>query len=50
MDLNHGGHLTHGMGSQLLDKIISLFLGVNPETETIDYDELERIAKEEKPQ
>ncbi len=23
--------------------------GVNPETETIDYDELERIAKEEKP-
>ena len=24
--------------------------GVNPETETIDYDELERIAKEEKPQ
>lgn len=50
MSLDHGGHLTHGSPvnfSGLLYNIVSY--GVNPETETIDYDELERIAKECRP-
>ena len=50
MSLDHGGHLTHGCPvnfSGLLYNIVSY--GVNPETETIDYDELERIAKECRP-
>ena len=51
MDLNHGGHLTHGMGVNFSGQDYHFVsYGVNPETETIDYDELERIAKEEKPQ
>ena len=51
MDLNHGGHLTHGMGVNFSGQDYQFVsYGVNPETETIDYDELERIAKEEKPQ
>ena len=51
MDLNHGGHLTHGMGVNFSGRDYQFVsYGVNPETETIDYDELERIAKEEKPQ
>ena len=50
MSLDHGGHLTHGSPvnfSGLLYNIVSY--GVNPKTETIDYDELERIAKECRP-
>ncbi len=50
MSLDHGGHLTHGSPvnfSGLLYNIVSY--GVSPETETIDYDELERIAKEVRP-
>ena len=50
MSLDHGGHLTHGSPvnfSGLLYNIVSY--GVHPETETIDYDELERIAKECRP-
>ncbi len=50
MSLDHGGHLTHGSPvnfSGLLYHIVSY--GVNPETETIDYDEVERIAKECRP-
>ena len=51
MDLNHGGHLTHGMGVNFSGQDYQFVsYGVNPKTETIDYDELERIAKEEKPQ
>jgi glycine hydroxymethyltransferase len=50
MSLDNGGHLTHGSPvnfSGLLYNIVSY--GVNPETETIDYDELERLAKEHQP-
>ena len=50
MSLDHGGHLTHGSPvnfSGLLYNVVSY--GVDPETETIDYDELERIAKEVRP-
>jgi len=50
MNLSHGGHLTHGHPinfSGLEYQIISY--NVSKETETIDYDELEKIALEEKP-
>ena len=50
MDLNHGGHLTHGYSlnfSGLDYEIVSY--SVDLETETINYDEVERIALKEKP-
>ena len=50
MRLDQGGHLTHGSPANWVSKIYHhVFYGVNPETELIDYDELERLAKEEKP-
>lgn len=50
MNLSHGGHLTHGSKVNLSGKYFNFFeYGVNPETETIDYDELLKIAKEAKP-
>ena len=50
MNLSHGGHLTHGHPinfSGIDYKIIGY--DVNPETELIDYDEVEKLAKENKP-
>ena len=50
MSLDHGGHLTHGSPvnfSGLLYNVVSY--GVDPQTETLDYAELERIAKEVRP-
>ena len=50
MSLAHGGHLTHGHPlnfSGLNYKVADY--GVNRETETIDYDELQRIAEETRP-
>ncbi len=50
MNLSHGGHLTHGSPvsfSGRLYKVVSY--GVNRDSETIDYDELARIARETKP-
>ncbi len=50
MSLAHGGHLTHGHPlnfSGRMYKIVSY--GVRQDTETIDYDELERLAMEHKP-
>lgn len=50
MDLSHGGHLTHGSPvnfSGLLYNFVSY--GVNSETETIDYEELRKLALESKP-
>ncbi len=50
MNLAHGGHLTHGHSvnfSARIFKVVSY--GVSPKTETIDYDGLRRIAREEKP-
>jgi glycine hydroxymethyltransferase len=50
MNLSHGGHLTHGHPlnfSGISYKVADY--GVSPETEQIDYDELERIAGEHKP-
>ncbi|MDA8156357.1 MAG: serine hydroxymethyltransferase [Actinomycetota bacterium] len=50
MDLRHGGHLSHGAPanfSGMLYKTVSY--GVNRETGRIDYDEVERIAREHRP-
>lgn len=50
MNLSHGGHLTHGSKVNLSGKYFNFFeYGVNAETETIDYDELLKIAKETRP-
>jgi glycine hydroxymethyltransferase len=50
MSLSHGGHLTHGMSLNFsgIDYKFSSY-GVNEVTEMIDYEEVERIAKEVKP-
>jgi glycine hydroxymethyltransferase len=50
MNLSHGGHLTHGhpMNFSGLSYKVADY-GVSRETETIDYDELQRIAEECKP-
>lgn len=49
-DLSHGGHLTHGSPVNFSGKLYQpVFYGVNKETGLIDYDEVARIAKEEKP-
>ncbi len=51
MDLNAGGHLTHGYKiSSSGHYYKGVTYGVDKETELIDYDEVLRIAKEEKPQ
>ncbi len=50
MNLSEGGHLTHGSPVNISGKQYNFIAyGVSDDTETIDYDELERIAKEEKP-
>ena len=50
MDLSHGGHLTHGMGVNFSGQDYDFIAyGLNPETEMIDYDTLEEIAKKERP-
>ena len=50
MNLSHGGHLTHGSKASIAGKVYkSCFYGVNPETETIDYDEVQRVAEENRP-
>jgi glycine hydroxymethyltransferase len=51
MDLSHGGHLTHGHPLSYSGRDFRVVAyGVNRETETIDYDEMERIAEESRPQ
>ena len=50
MDLSHGGHLTHGSRASISGKYFDAqFYGVDPETETIDYDAVLRRAEEVKP-
>ena len=50
LDLAHGGHLTHGHKLNFSGKLYRVVsYGVRKDTETIDYDELEQIAKREKP-
>lgn len=50
LSLDHGGHLTHGSPVNFSGKDYKFVAyGVHPETERIDYDEMERLAKEYKP-
>ncbi len=50
LNLAHGGHLTHGHPLNFSGKTYRIIpYGVTRETETIDYDEVERLAVQEKP-
>ncbi|HLX76339.1 MAG TPA: serine hydroxymethyltransferase, partial [Terriglobales bacterium] len=50
LNLAHGGHLTHGHHLNFSGKTYKIVpYGVTRETETIDYDELERLAERERP-
>ncbi|BBD08947.1 serine hydroxymethyltransferase [Desulfovibrio ferrophilus] len=50
MDLCHGGHLTHGSPVNFSGKLYNIVpYGVSKDTGLIDYEELERLAKECKP-
>jgi len=50
MSLAHGGHLTHGHPLNFSGKMYKIVsYGVRKDTETIDYDEVERLAQEHKP-
>jgi glycine hydroxymethyltransferase len=51
LNLAHGGHLTHGHPLNFSGKTYKIVpYGVTRETETIDYDEVERLAEAEHPQ
>lgn len=50
MDLAHGGHLTHGMDKNISGKYYkAIGYGVHPETHRIDYDQVQKLAREHKP-
>lgn len=49
-DLSHGGHLTHGSPVNFSGKLYQTsFYGVNRETGRVDYDAMEKVARQEKP-
>lgn len=50
MNLSHGGHLTHGSPANFSGKLFNVvFYGVSKDTETIDFDEVEKLAREHRP-
>jgi glycine hydroxymethyltransferase len=50
LNLAHGGHLTHGFHLNFSGKTYRIVpYGVTKETETIDYDDLEKLAEKERP-
>ncbi len=50
MNLAHGGHLTHGSPVNFSGKLFNVVpYGVKRETGTIDFDEVERLAREHRP-
>src|SRR5690242_6124459 len=50
LNLAHGGHLTHGHHLNFSGKTYKIIpYGVTKETETIDYDELEKLAEQQRP-
>lgn len=50
MSLSEGGHLTHGHAVNFSGKLYSVVhYGVHPETELLDYDEIEQLAHQHKP-
>jgi len=51
MDLNAGGHLSHGTPFNISGKCFNVVnYGLNPETELLDYDQIEAMANECRPQ
>jgi Glycine/serine hydroxymethyltransferase len=51
MNLSEGGHLSHGSPVSFSGQLYNIVpYGVNRETEMIDFNELEKLAKEHKPQ
>ena len=51
MSLAHGGHLTHGSPVNFSGKLYKpVAYGLDPQTERIDYDAVERLAEEHRPQ
>ena len=51
MSLAHGGHLTHGSHVNFSGKLYeAIQYGLNPDTGEIDYEEIERLALEHKPE
>ncbi len=50
MNLSHGGHLSHGSPVNMTGKYFNVVqYGVRKDTETIDFDQVYRLAKEHKP-
>ena len=50
LSLQQGGHLTHGLGVNFSGRLFEAHhYGLDPQTETIDYDGVERLAREVKP-
>lgn len=50
MDLSHGGHLTHGSPVNFSGMLYDVVhYGVDKETETIDYEQVARLAEEHRP-
>jgi len=50
MSLSHGGHLTHGSSASFSGKLYKFVsYGVNRETEAVDYDEVEKLARAHRP-
>jgi glycine hydroxymethyltransferase len=50
LDLNSGGHLTHGSAVNFSGRLYKVVhYGLSRDTETIDFDQVHRLAKESKP-
>ncbi|MGE5603598.1 MAG: serine hydroxymethyltransferase, partial [Nitrososphaerales archaeon] len=50
MDLLHGGHLTHGSPANRSGKLYKIVsYGIDPQTERLNYDQIEALAREAKP-
>ena len=50
MSLAHGGHLTHGAAVNVSGKLYhAVTYGLDPKTEAIDYDQVEKLAREHRP-
>ncbi len=50
MDLSHGGHLTHGNKANFSGRFFEIIhYGVRRDDETIDYDQLQKMAEEHRP-
>jgi len=50
MDLAHGGHLTHGSSASFSGRLYrAVFNGVDPQTHTIDFDQIRSLARSFRP-